>query len=958
MLRSSSPVIALQAQEAAEDQRLLAKAAQIQAESRRYSCLEANETTPWLKHTRWPEWFQNRPLDVVAATAQKPSPCTGVTSEDYTLGRWEGTTLVSPAENEAKLRLLMQAADQMFARAEGTLRQTPYRLRCWLNSYQKDGFYPKAMNVLPARSGYYNLWKQFLCYVFRVLALRPSQRRRIYNVRFQPGEVQMMVHVLSLLDEIEGCQPDPGESKDEETAEESSEDDLIGTDIESEGVSDSAADSCSESDASEDSDTSSRSHRLSSRVSSSYTLPSGLQLQLSEALFQLSMMFWTYRDTSGDMASSTLIHFAGVLGIHRHSLAYKSAYNSTPCFAHLIWLGRLLFLEYALPLHPYTTLAYPWPDRNAYPDQAGRLEEIRTKYLLRGSLGPIAEILELKAFAKAIIKREGIPANLSWARDGQSFTLSNNRRIRVLDLPLIYHRAIDQVKEKIDHLMLGWQPTVDLAGIQDDLACQTPGWSFLAHPDNNLQLAYKELARRAWGPSFSGRSFSRAGHWLSEACSAYLESGTQVASEIFAALHITAGLPGRGTETSSIRVLNTQLAIRHVFVREGRILIVLSYNKARASNNYAFYIVRYIPSGLDASMFKYLVYIRPFIDFLAGQLEMPKYQSTEFLFPDPGLTKKHLSSPQASRILQHLTGDLLTPWTLSLYRQAAVTIAKRYIKELIEKIDFYNPLDASDPIRMIATGTGHHPRTLLGAYAVDKALPSRLQPELLEMYYRLSTIWQSWNRQYYEDHCQDRRPDQILPREVASLPSPPPSSPPTLPAGLKRPASPGLSCPRAPKQVCRTGPSCDPSPQGGFQYNAEYRVLICLACESILQPQSTAWYRHLNSLHQIKGPACKALLERFARYDLCALAELAVPQVKTAPIPGLKVQGGFRCNICPSSLGPSFFTICREKMNRHLSRHQINPKGAWQSGKAAPCYLQTFSLAKGLIQYFEVDRES
>jgi hypothetical protein len=113
------------------------------------------------------------------------------------------------------------------------------------------------------------------------------------------------------------------------------------------------------------------------------------------------------------MTSSTLIHFIGVLGIHRHSLAYKSADNSTSCFSRLIWLGRLFFLEYALPLYPYATLAYPWPARNAYPDQAGRLEETHTKYLLRGSLGPVAEILELKAFAKAIVKREGVPSNLS-----------------------------------------------------------------------------------------------------------------------------------------------------------------------------------------------------------------------------------------------------------------------------------------------------------------------------------------------------------------------------------------------------------------------------------------------------------------------------------------------------------------------------------------------------------------
>jgi hypothetical protein len=123
-----------------------------------------------------------------------------------------------------------------------------------------------------------------------------------------------------------------------------------------------------------------------------FVLPSGPCLALSEAIFQLSMMFWTYKDPGGDMASSALIHFTNVLGIRRHSLAYKTAYNSTSQLSSLIWIGRLLFLEYALPLHAYTTLLIPWPARSSYESQEERLEAIRTKYLLRGSLGPFGEV--------------------------------------------------------------------------------------------------------------------------------------------------------------------------------------------------------------------------------------------------------------------------------------------------------------------------------------------------------------------------------------------------------------------------------------------------------------------------------------------------------------------------------------------------------------------------------------
>jgi hypothetical protein len=113
------------------------------------------------------------------------------------------------------------------------------------------------------------------------------------------------------------------------------------------------------------------------------------------------------------MTASIIIHFTAVRRIHRHSLAYKSAYNYTPDLSKLVWIGRLLFLEYALPLHAYKTLKWPWPARDTHPDQASRLEEIRMKYLLRGAFSPMSEIIELKAFGKSIIKKEGARTNLT-----------------------------------------------------------------------------------------------------------------------------------------------------------------------------------------------------------------------------------------------------------------------------------------------------------------------------------------------------------------------------------------------------------------------------------------------------------------------------------------------------------------------------------------------------------------
>jgi hypothetical protein len=370
-------------------------------------------------------------------------------------------------------------------------------------------------------------------------------------------------------------------------------------------------------------------------------------------------------------------------------------------------------------------------------------------------------------------------------------------------------------------------------------------------------------------------------------------------------------------------------------------IIIISYNKARASNNYAFYIVRYLPKQLSQSLLRYLAIIRPVLGFIAKQLKVPHWSDSEFFFPDPHGKNRHLTSTQASSILRSLTQDLATPWTLSSYRQAALAIAKRYISKLVENANFYSPTEATNPLRMFAAGAGHHPRMLLTSYAIDKALPSRLQPELLDMYYRLSKLWQDWNQQY------DRRSAEST--ELATC-------------SQNRDeihANPEL-LERQPKRIKKDDPITDGDADklgDGFIYNAQYRILICVSCGSMIQPGVKSFYSHLNSVHRITGPACKTLIGRFQTYKLCSFDKLRIPMRSVPRIKGLTVLKGFRCNICLETPGLSHFTISGNKIRDHLTIHDLDiaPILAQRLYKFQSCYLQTFSSAKGKIKYFEIE---
>lgn len=77
-------------------------------------------------------------------------------------------------------------------------------------------------------------------------------------------------------------------------------------------------------------------------------------------------MFWAGLSVDGVADSRAIIHFSGVLGIHPFELVYRTAYEYKPYLLALICVGRLLLLEYALPLRAYATLIIPWPARATY----------------------------------------------------------------------------------------------------------------------------------------------------------------------------------------------------------------------------------------------------------------------------------------------------------------------------------------------------------------------------------------------------------------------------------------------------------------------------------------------------------------------------------------------------------------------------------------------------------------
>lgn len=221
---------------------------------------------------------------------------------------------------------------------------------------------------------------------------------------------------------------------------------------------------------------------------------------------------------------------------------------------------------------------------------------------------------------------------------------------------------------------------------------------------------------------------------------------------LLACIHFTGGLPGRGTETTMLRWCNTRHVMRNIFAYQGRLVIITEYTKARARTNKSFYIVRFLPLLVSQILFQYLAYIRPFITALNNEAQHGF--RTSILLDQHSLaftSEGHmpLNTGQLSGIISQQTQRLLNvSLTTASYLQASVAIAKRHIAAIAKPFDQYSAKNSASNAQLlgIARQAGHTIQTLMDSYAIDKAYPTRLQPELIQQYKMVSEQWHHWLR--------------------------------------------------------------------------------------------------------------------------------------------------------------------------------------------------------------------
>lgn len=393
-------------------------------------------STPWMDRTQWDQTYKGDRRDILQALIQLPDR--RYLATDYPIGQRTCNgrpEIVSSYKNEQKLSCIVGAIDCLLDRCEETVQKTSRHILCWLQSTDHYACSRKPFSLVSkvaSQKRYRRLWKCLVVFVFRSCWLLRAISEELMDIPLRP-EAQNLVRAIlnheawENINITEGVWPNgenwsacdrhsiPEPDKDSSWSEDdASSSDTGGSDDENGKNNDMNI----PSDFSDEDSWTTQSPQELASIIRDIPLRGAVNImqpepnaqntnaksdQIIELLFQLSLTLMTERYADGQPNSTLLIYFSGILGFTAHGKGYRPAKQYTPIISGLIYIQRLLFLEYALPLRAYSSIGIPQRPQFRQQEQ---LELIRKKYIIAGSQSPFDELHSLRNFGRVIARTD------------------------------------------------------------------------------------------------------------------------------------------------------------------------------------------------------------------------------------------------------------------------------------------------------------------------------------------------------------------------------------------------------------------------------------------------------------------------------------------------------------------------------------------------------------------------
>lgn len=460
---------------------------------------------------------------------------------------------------------------------------------------------------------------------------------------------------------------------------------------------------------------------------------------LEEELLQVSARFWMQR-LEGDPFTSPLWHFVGVLGIDGESGQFRPAHLFTYVLAGLVYVGRALLGEWAIPTK----------ERAGMPDLGERFAQVRNNWLCKATYSPMGYVLSLLLYGRRIAQETGSRLMVSWSKQGELMYFMgkpipmDDIRSMVADMTadaenLLWGSLMFKEGEDIRF-------TIPLAGIEDDLTQTQRGKSFIH--SNGLAGKEVEMLEDLVNGRRKREFLDKRGQWKWASIRKYLKLVKKFEELLLLLAHFTGGQPSRGGEITGLRLVNGINRDRNVFVIDGEVVLVTQYHKSLAHFDSPKVIPRFLPERPGQLIAMYMVYIRPLTDrweadrwALYDKMNPP----SDFIWhSETGPWDSSQMSGAVARWTHHYMGRRIT---LQDWRHIAIAISKRLARQQgAPKADFEDGSAGDDeehyeiPDDLAAGHTGQ----TAANYGVTIDVLKRLTADSLEIFGQVSHRWHTF----------------------------------------------------------------------------------------------------------------------------------------------------------------------------------------------------------------------
>ena len=482
---------------------------------------------------------------------------------------------------------------------------------------------------------------------------------------------------------------------------------------------------------------------------------------LDRACFQFLVACIRVR-VGGNVYTNPLLCFCAAIGIQQRPLGFCEPIGYTGQLAAMLWWSRLLFLEAVFEDEPFNL------DALSYPALA-RFDEEHAQWLCSGTHSVVDVLLEWMAYGKGYRKQALGRATMRWSTD-RAVLFQNGETIRVRDFQQTLCGLAQQTEQQLDGLLGGtWARAsggLVLDRIQDSMLRLGAGQSFATQAAN----VWLVPGPRKVLDAMQGKLWNAGdGQWRPRAVRQWLRQLSQFRQQMLVLSHTWAGQPGRGPEVMTMRYCDTWQVQRNVYVYGGQVMLVTDRDKMKAIRDIGRKVARFLPERIGRMLLAYILWVLPAERLLRRQcgLPLPADKDLAYLWRD-GNTGAWDSSRLSAALGRVLQAGVGVAAGVMRYRQVAIEMGRQIKGIVVRQQDAADEADDDDEGLEVDPATGeavlldgswnvvwdlqatHSTQIARQHYGVHVAFVGNLQPEMIETYRAISTLWHQFLEKGYE----------------------------------------------------------------------------------------------------------------------------------------------------------------------------------------------------------------